>query len=160
MEENKVGVFDGKRQMQEVTTTQSPEIIRADTVCYEANQAVKNAIQELGKAYFEANKNNSESEYFARVKQIQKCMDNEKLCHQYRLSLEGKTQCEKCGAVITSDSAFCNKCGSTMTQWDFSSLTGGVFQMGSASNIGLCPTCGKPLAAGAAFCEVCGTKVM
>lgn len=155
-----MGVFEVKRQMQGGTTTQNPEIIRADAACREANQAVMDAIQGLGQAYFEANKDNSKAEFFEQVTQIQKCMDNEKLCHQYRLSLEGRIQCEKCGAIITSDSAFCNKCGSSITPWDFSSLTGGVHQMGSTSNIALCPKCGKPLVADAAFCEVCGSKIM
>lgn len=149
----------GKKQVYSMPAAKNPEIFRADTACREANQAVMNALQELGKVYFEANRNNSESEFFEQVTQIQKCMDNEKLCNQYRLSLEGRIQCEKCGAIVTSDSAFCNKCGSRITQWDFSSLTGEKSKIENPSNAPLCPKCGKMLVAGAMFCEECGTKV-
>ena len=81
-------------------------------------------------------------------------MDREKLWRQYRLSLEGEILCENCGTVVTSDSAFCKKCGSPMKTWDFSAL-----EIEAAPGASVCKSCGAPLAPDSVFCEACGAKV-
>lgn len=151
--------FNVNNYVKGTATIQNSDIEHADANWREAGSTVKNALQELGKTYFEANKDNAEAEYYEQITHIQKCMDKENLWHQYRLSLEGKLQCEKCGAVITSDSLFCNQCGSSIQGWDFSGLGVGVSVREDTADTAVCRGCGAPLIAGAAFCEVCGTKV-
>ena len=69
----------------------------------------------------------------------------------------GKTLCEHCGAIITSDSAFCNKCGGKIEPRDFSAIGAGPDEHEAMQS--LCPTCGSPLVEGAVFCEKCGNRV-
>ena len=157
-------IFQGENQMQggmpqEAAAGQNPEIAFADTNCKEAENVVHSAIQDLGRMYFEAYKDDPGAEYAEIIARIKKNMETEQLWRQYRLSLEDKTQCEKCGTVVTSDSLFCKKCGSSIPSWDFSSLGVEAFKMRSGLNMGSCPNCGRPLVAGAVFCEGCGTKV-
>lgn len=151
--------FDVNKFMQGTTVVQNPKIEYADSNLHEAGLKVKNAMQELGKAYFDANRENTEAEYYEQITCIKKCMDNEILWHQYRLSLEDKVLCENCGAVNPFNSLFCNQCGNNIRAVDFSVLGVDPSVRENTSNTVVCRVCGKPLVSGAAFCEVCGTKV-
>ena len=156
-----MGLFEGRQPVQGNVTDQGPSIavLQADQSCKAAKDAVKEAIQALGGMYFEANQNNEESEFYSQIAKVKECMEKEKLWHLYRLSLEGKTQCDSCGAIITADSAFCNKCGAGIESRDFSLI--GISQIQSDNNMSsnVCPSCGSPLVSGAIFCEKCGYKV-
>ncbi len=143
------------RPMQQAPTP----IMQADQNYKRAGDAVKASLLALGQQYFDANKDNGNSEFFDQIETVKECMEKEKLWHQYRLGLEGKTQCESCGAIITSDSVFCNKCGGSIKPRDFSAI--GITRVPQvavpvAKN---CPACGSPLVDGAAFCEKCGRKL-
>lgn len=150
----------GKKQNNEFVDEpiQSPAY-NVEIACRDAEAAVNTAIQELGKAYYEGNKDNEDSEYYEQIVSIKKYIDKAKLWNLYRLSLDGKTKCEKCGAILTDDSVFCNKCGSPIEASDFSSLMRAGYNTTGASNAAVCPVCGRPIAAGAIFCESCGTKI-
>ena len=156
-----MGLFETKQLVQGIVTNQgvTSAISQADQRCKAAEDAVKEALQSLGKMYFEANQNNTESEFYSQISTVKECMEKEKLWHLYRLSLQDKTQCDSCGAIITADSAFCNKCGSGIKPRDFSVI--GISQIQSNNNISanVCPSCGSPLVAGAMFCEKCGNKL-
>lgn len=154
-----MGKFNVNSNMKGNAVMQNSDIERADAGWHEAEFMVKSALQELGKTYFEANQDNTEAGYYEQITNIKQCMDNEILWHQYRLSLEGKLQCEKCGAIITSDSLFCNQCGNAIRGWDFSGLGVENFAGKNTADVAVCRGCGKPLVSGAAFCEVCGTRV-
>lgn len=128
-----------------------------------AKKSIDDAIYELGKAYFEANKDNTASEFTAQIKTINARTKEEYIWHQYRLSLDGQRMCDSCNSLITSDSAFCNRCGTAVMPIDFSSILGTTNNMQSANNANQgksCPKCGKKLVEGALFCEACGTKIV
>lgn len=146
-----MGLFDtnGQTKAQNpdpAAQTAAPAIAQADSSCAAADAALSEALKALGQMCFEANENDPDSDYAAKVAEIKRCIEKAKLCRQYRLSLEGKALCESCGAVVTADSLFCNMCGAKMARRDFSSLN-------------VCPSCGRPYPQGAAFCEMCGYKL-
>lgn len=146
--------FDEKKLFRMDAAAQDPAIAKADEGCRKAEAAVTDALLALGRAYFEANRENPESEHREEIAQIAASMDREKLWRQYRLSLEGEVLCENCGTTVTSDSAFCKKCGSPMKTWDFSAL-----EIESAPGASVCKSCGASIAEGSAFCESCGARV-
>lgn len=157
-----MGLFETKQPMQVNVTNQeqSSAIFQVNQSCKAAEDAVKKAVQSLGMMYFEANKNNEESEFYSQISNVKDCMEKEKLWNLYRLSLQDKTQCDSCGAVITADSVFCNKCGASIEPRDFSVI--GISRIQSNHNISssACPSCGSPLVAGAMFCEKCGYRIL
>ena len=57
--------------------------------------------------------------------------------------MEGGKICPKCGAVLDGDSAFCGKCGASLSE--------------SAESF--CTQCGAKLEPGATFCSACGKGV-
>ena len=122
--------------------------------------ATKDAIHSLGMTVYEAEKEKSESPYLEKIKEIKERIENENLWQLYELSLDGKTRCDNCGAVITSDSVFCNKCGSSVSKIDFSQI-GISAPVTGDSNINQmsCPSCGHPISEGMAFCEKCGARI-
>lgn len=156
-----MGLFDTKQSARGNATNQEPSlaILQADQSCKAAKDAVMHALQSLGRMYFEANQNNTESEFYSQITNVKEYMEKEKLWNLYRLSLQDKTQCDKCGAVITADSAFCNKCGAGIKPRDFSAI--GISQLQTNNDISsnACPSCGSPLVDGAMFCEKCGHKL-
>ena len=160
-----MGLFDARQPVQVNVTNQEPlsvmpsAIFQADQSCKAAEDAVKEAVQSLGRMYFEANQDNAESEFYSQISNVKECIEKEKIWHLYRLSLEDKTQCDSCGAVITADSAFCNKCGAGIKPRDFSVIGISQMQPNNNTSSGVCPSCGSPFVAGAMFCEKCGCKV-
>lgn len=98
--------FNVNNRTQGGVAPQNPNIERAESSWREAESSVKSAMQELGRAYFEANKDHAEAEYYEQVTHIQKRMENEILWHQYRLSLEGS--CSVKNAVRLSHQTVCS----------------------------------------------------
>ena len=153
-----MGLFNAK-QLNNSTQSGNSNISQVDQNCKDAEAAVNMAIFELGSKYYEANKNNSESELYDMINKVNDLKNKSKLWYQYKLSLEGKMQCEACGAIITSDSAFCNKCGVSIKPIDFSSIVEVPVQQVVNTASRVCPSCGNPVEADDAFCEKCGQKI-
>ena len=154
------GMISDRRTGEEKQVQNIPsEIAKAEDGYRSACLASRDAIRELGRAVYEAEKDISGSQYRVNIEKIAQSFENEKLWQLYGLSIEGKTLCESCGSVITSDSAFCNKCGATVPQWDFSAIIGDAPMQETATTTGMYPNCGSPLPDGAVFCEKCGTKI-
>ena len=154
-----------KKSMQkiEVKDENSGKMREAENGWMNAKKSIDDAVYELGKAYYEANKNNPTAEFAEQIKNVNNRIKGEYIWHQYRLSLDGRRLCVKCNSFITSDSAFCNRCGATVTPIDFSSILGTTNHMQPTNNFNQgtgCPKCGKKLVEGAKFCEVCGTKIV
>lgn len=146
----------------EVPAENSGKIREAENCWMQAKKSIDDAVYELGKAYFEANKDNEASEFAAQIGTINAKTKEEYLWHQYRLSLDGQRMCDSCKSFITADSAFCNRCGAPVTPIDFSAIlsTANATQAANNANQGAtCPKCGKKLIEGARFCEGCGTKI-
>lgn len=161
-------------------------MINVDKCWEDAKNEIENSYLELGKKYFEANKDNEKDPFAEQLDVIKTMYEKEKLWHQYKLKQEGKLLCESCGAIITDDSLFCNKCGAKIPEFDFSIILPEgepeeepaaeenvavvaptpevapapvVIQPVAAPVANICPTCGRELPSYAMFCEDCGTKV-
>jgi len=153
-----MGIFNSK-QAGTSEQAMTSAIVQADQNCQNASAAVNQAIFELGKKYYEMNSANPEAEFQELVAIVNETRNKEILWHQYRLSLEGKMKCEKCGAIITSDSAFCNKCGVSIKPLDFSLIMPTQPKQDSNPVAKVCPSCGNPINDGDVFCEKCGQKI-
>ena len=131
-----------------------------------AQQKIKDAIFELGKVYYEKNKEEEVADFIEDIQTINKYYEEEHLWTQYKYSLEDKMLCDSCKAIITSDSAFCNKCGSPVKLPDFTPIIGKPTNVEApkpveveASKPAACPKCGRELVKGAMFCEGCGERI-
>ena len=131
------------------------EIRMAEESCKTAKNAINDAMLALGKTVYEAEKEKTDSAFNEEIALVTDRIKKSELWKQYRLTLEGKMRCDACGAIITSDSLFCNKCGTGIEPLDFTPL--GLDAPAPA--VRTCPSCGAELAEDALFCEKCGQKV-
>ncbi len=156
-----MGLFDSKGSGKQVDANNSAPaaISNVERNISDVQNALKEAYIELGKKYYESNKDNVSAEFASQASKIKELIGKEELWQQYSLSIDGKVKCESCGAIITSDSLFCNKCGGSIKPRDFSSLGVASEQPVESITVKKCPSCGSPLVEGAMFCEKCGQKL-
>lgn len=108
-------------------------------------------IYKVGQKYVENNTAASAAGtiYAGELQELEAIMQEMEKTEVKKLALQGLRKCEKCGNVLTLDSAFCNKCGEKLTP----------VQIEPASAATHCPKCGSLLDSGAAFCTSCGNKL-
>lgn len=152
-----MALFNGITNGVQKAQSTPPEILQADQSCQHAENAVNDALLVLGRKVYDTYKNTSDSNFNEQVAQVTDCIKKSELWKQYRLTLEGKMKCDKCAAIITSDSSFCNKCGTRIEPLNFDSL--GISTHKPVATTNTCSSCGAPLVDGAMFCEKCGCKI-
>lgn len=121
------------------------EIAKLNSQISDEEKALDKTFQELGKAYFEAHKDDAEEALKGFVESINS--SNEAIA-EYKKEIaliKGVTNCPACGAEVPSGAAFCNFCGHKM-------------EAPEAPAQRTCANCGAAIAENAAFCNVCGTK--
>jgi len=107
----------------------------------------------LGKAYYEANKDNAEDEYAEQCIAIKDALAGvEKLKDQIR-TIKGIKICTNCGGEIPNSNIYCPHCGKRAEE--------AVKQENTAATNEekICPSCGSKVAFDAAFCPTCGQKM-
>lgn len=157
-----MGLRDEKKVNKGVieTRTGSTAISLMEEGLKKAERETQNAMYVLGKKVFETEMDDPGSRYLADIQAVKSCYEKEKLWQLYRLSLEDKTKCDSCGAIIPLDSLFCNKCAASVPQRDFSVI--GISSIGSVAQPNpskKCPNCGNSVPEDMIFCEKCGIKV-
>lgn len=154
-----MGLLNEKKPIRGVAEnhTASASIFQAEEGFKNAEKATQDAMLALGKKVYETEKEDAGSKYLSEIQSIKNFVEKENLWQLYRLSLEDKTRCDSCGAIITSDSLFCNKCAASVPSRDFSAI--GISLTGTTDIQKKCPNCGHPVPEGMIFCEKCGTKV-
>ncbi len=110
---------------------------------------LRNRYCDIGKLFFENNKDNVPEEYAALFEGIGPLLDEIAAKQKELDALDGTVSCPGCGKPIAKDAKFCPNCGQTVPQPE-------IPPVGAAT---VCPTCGAALAAGAAFCASCGNRV-
>lgn len=111
---------------------------------------INNLYMQIGKNYFEANKDNSAAMYSDLMVNI---LDAQVRIEQYKEQIKrikGIVNCPSCGAEVANSAAFCNACGSKMP------LPAETPVVSAASK---CPQCGNDVAEGNNFCNICGCDV-
>ena len=109
-----------------------------------------NLYREVGKYYFENCAANAEGQLKVLCDQIVASMELTSQYKQQQNVLKGMVSCPNCGAQISSNSGFCNVCGSKIEK-----------QVSPAPQPGagkICPKCQKTVEADALFCTFCGNQ--
>ena len=112
-------------------------------------EELKNAYIEIGKQYYNNNKDNVPADMtalFARVDEANATIDT--LSEKLRAST-GKTLCPQCKQEIVATSVFCPKCGAKVAE--------DAPDAAPAANT--CSKCGAVVKEGSLFCESCGNKL-
>jgi len=152
-------VSDGSKKMAEKSRVKK-EIAQLEN-------DINNGYYAIGKKYFELHSAEPGEDYAELVNEI--IAKNER-AEKFKLllaSMEDKMPCTSCGAIVTREQKFCDKCGAKVEMVEPPIIEGfndappapqvDPNQPAPAAG-GFCANCGAPLDAGQNFCEKCGTK--
>lgn len=108
---------------------------------------------ELGKVYFEQNKDNVDDKCAEQCNIIKEAVEKIKTLNDEINKIKGNKVCIGCGAVMDADTVFCPKCGTKNVVVEPEVVEP------EASAINKCPECGTEVQADSKFCAVCGHKL-
>lgn len=86
--------------------------LRGQIVSYE--NTILRYYREIGRAYYEAHKDDLEKEFPEQMDAIMKSENMIKELEKRISELRGTRKCSSCGSDVPDDSVFCPKCGSKM----------------------------------------------
>ncbi len=77
---------------------------------------LKEVYTTLGKAYFEAHKDDEENDHIEDIRKIDSYERDIKALRSQVQSIQGKKVCPDCGAEIAAESKFCKNCGAKIEE--------------------------------------------
>lgn len=142
-----MGFFDVKKE----TQTVPPEVAACEKELAALEQRRSEVYRNIGQRYAAevTAVQAAGTPYAADLTELEKMGARKELLEKRKLAVQGLRRCEKCGNVLSLDSAFCNKCGEKLIPLEPEVLTDGP----------LCPQCKSPVEPGVAFCTKCGAKL-
>ena len=138
---------------------------------------VNNAYLAIGKKFVELNSENPGEDYAENVELIKSKSERAEKFKELLASLDDNQTCTGCGAVISKEQKFCDKCGTKVDLKEVPIIEGyndAPVQTEEPAEVvdveanpdevtvpagSFCEKCGAPLAEGQNFCEKCGAKV-
>lgn len=140
---------------------------------------INNAYIAIGKKYVELNSAEPAEEYAESVDLIKKNTERVEKFKQLLVSMNEKQLCSGCGAVVSKEQAFCDKCGAKIEPMEVPIIEGYNDKPAEeetteaeteseeteekpplvGEQVALCPECGAELYDGQSFCKSCGAKL-
>lgn len=122
------------------------DVVKLNSQINDLNKTINNGYTELGKKFFDANKDNVPEEFAAVFASINDSTAKiAELQEQIRI-IKGIAICPSCGNEVALGQKFCPSCGTQMPEV-------------AAPAQKICPTCGEPVADGQKFCAKCGSAI-
>ena len=120
------------------------DVTQLNSAISEREKKIAQLFSAIGQAYYEQHKNDAGAEEAEKIEEINAlyaeiAQDREKI-----KQIKGVMKCEKCGADIPANAAFCNACGAKVNH---------------AEEERLCPVCHAAVEKGNLFCNHCGAKI-
>jgi len=121
------------------------EVAKLTSAVTDEEKKIQDNYLELGKLYAQVYADTAEGEFAAKIAAIKEA--EEKIA-EYREQIrraKGIKTCEKCGAEVPCEAAFCSSCGAPMPK-----------EEAPAEETVLCPACGASVGKDLRFCTACG----
>lgn len=128
-------------------TKEVTDIARTNAAIGEQEKRIAEIYSEIGKLYVMKYPSGGDEEFQVLLERLR---DAENKIIEFRKQIQeikGVVRCEKCGAEVAGNSAFCNSCGAKMTVTPIS-----VADIDSV----ICPSCGASVDKSSRFCTSCG----
>ena len=133
-------------------TKDMTDIARINGLISDEEKKVNNTYYQIGKLYVATYQNDFESDFAGMITTIRESEEKIANYKQQVLDIKGVTHCEKCGAEVSCNMAFCSSCGAPMPKQnnDVSSNADLIKCTGCGEmvnkNMRFCTSCGKPIA--------------
>lgn len=131
-------------------TKDMADVAKINAAISDEERRLNNNYLNIGKLYAELHSNDFEHVFTDMMTGIKEA---EKKINEYRQQIQdikGVVRCEKCGAEIPNNAAFCSLCGTAMPK-----------QENLANDVGRIPCigCGQMVSCSIKFCTLCGKAV-
>lgn len=90
------------------------EVIQLKSQISSERSIIEETYARIGRAYFDAHKNQTEDPYMDEFNQIKSRMKKIEALEEMVSKLEGTRVCAECGAKVDRNSIFCGKCGARL----------------------------------------------
>lgn len=124
------------------------ETTRLNMTISEEEKNIKSLYLQIGELYTSIHGNDYESDFSALMEAVKASQDKIAECRRHIQDIKGQIPCEKCGALLPSEAAFCSSCGAAV-----------VRQTVPSANHLFCSSCGAQNDKDARFCYVCGQPI-
>lgn len=127
------------------------DIARINGMISDEEKKVNNNYYQIGKLYVAIHRTDFESDFAGMVAAIKESETKIMNYKQQIQDIKGLVRCEKCGAEVASDAAFCSSCGSPMPKRAEPANNGNLTKCAGCGgmvdkNMRFCTSCGKPIA--------------
>jgi len=124
-------------------TKEIGEVSKINMLISDEEKKISDNVFQIGMLYFKLHHMDCESDFEELINSIKKSQQTIIEAKQQLKDIKGVTvHCEKCGAEVNSNMAFCTTCGNKMS--------------GEESDRDKCPECGASVPKGMKFCTSCG----
>ncbi len=127
-------------------TKDMTDIARLNENIAEEEKKINSNYHQIGKLYVAMHTYDYEADFEGMMIAIKEAEAKIQNYRQQVKDIKGIERCEKCGADVASDAAFCSTCGSPLLRKPTVSLENAV----------KCSACGQMMEADARFCTECG----
>ena len=125
------------------------DIARINGMIAEEEKQMDNNYYQIGKLYVALHKNDFEIDFEEMITAV---FISQAKIEEYRKQIgdiKGVIWCEKCGAEISSNAAFCSACGAPALNKEEK----------DGAKLNKCSNCGAEIAEKKSFCTACGIKL-
>lgn len=129
-------------------TKDMTDIARINSAISDEEKKVSNNYHQLGVLYVAKHPADYESDFAELIAGIKASEGKISDYKQQIQNIKGVTRCEKCGAEVSNNAAFCAACGAPVPK-----------PAQSEPEVAYCPACGAMVAKNAKFCAACGTPM-
>lgn len=126
------------------------EVAKINSMISDEENKINSNYYQIGKLYFALHKNDCEESFATMINDI---ISAEKKIVEYKeqiQTIKGIVKCLKCGAEVSTESAFCNACGAPMPAKKVEPVNGDMV---------VCAKCNSKVKAGMKFCTACGSPM-
>lgn len=124
------------------------ETTKLNMMISEEEKNIKNLYLQIGELYVSIHGNDYESDFSVLMEAVNASQVKIAECRRHIQDIKGQIPCEKCGALLPYEAAFCSSCGAAV-----------VRQAVSSANHLVCSSCGAKNDKDARFCYVCGQPI-
>ena len=127
-------------------TKEIADTSRLNSLINEEEKNLSSLYCQLGKLYFSIHKEDCKEEFVEMIKAIADAEAKINDCKKQLQDIKGVQCCEKCGAELSKDAAFCSSCGAPIPK----------IETVDPADYVKCGNCGAMVKKGMRFCTACG----
>lgn len=131
-------------------TKDMTDVARINGAIAEEEKKINNSYFQIGKLYVANHPDDYESEFAGMIGAIRESEIKIRDYRQQVQEIKGVVRCEKCGAEVANNAAFCSSCGAAMPKQTVAADADSIKCIGCGAmvskNMRFCTSCGKPIA--------------